>query len=49
MLIPFEGAFAAESPEPEELTVQGIVFTGENGDGDTVLLYFRNDELIPVY
>ena len=49
VLIPFEGALAAESPELEELTVQGIVFTGEDGTGDPALLYFRNDELIPVY
>ena len=49
VLIPFEGAFAAESPEPGERDMQGIVFIEEDGTEQPVVIYFRSDELIPVY
>ena len=49
VLIPFEGAFPGDSPEPGELDVQGIVFTGEGENVRSVIAYFSDSELIPVY
>ena len=49
VLIPFEGAFPGDSPEPGELNVQGIVFTGEGENVKSEIAYFSSGELIPVY
>ncbi len=49
VLIPFEGAFPGNSPEPEELDVQGIVFVRDGEDMKSEIAYFSSSELIPVY
>ena len=49
-LIPYSGAFPMQSPDPINLTVQGIVFTGD-GSGTAVqeILYFREGDLTVLY
>ena len=49
VLIPFEGAFPGDSPEPEKLDVQGVVFVREGENVKSVIAYFSDSELIPVY
>ena len=50
VLIPYSGAFPMQSPDPKNLTVQGIVFT-ENESGAAVqeILYFRETDLTVLY
>lgn len=50
VLIPVEGAFPVNSPEPDQLTVQGIVFTAdEAGNQAPNVIYFREDDLRVFY
>ena len=50
VLIPFAGAFPLHSPDPKNLTVQGIVFAGdETGTATPEVLYFREADLTMIY
>ena len=50
VLIPCSGAFPMQSPDPKNLTVQGIVFTGnESGSAAPEILYFRETDLTVLY
>ena len=46
ILIPYTGACEGESPSPEILTVQGVVFLKEDGQTVPHTVYFRADDLI---
>ena len=46
VLIPYTGACDWESPSPEILTVQGVVFLKEDGQTVAHTVYFRADDLI---
>ena len=50
VLVPFEGAVPMNSPDPEKLIIQGIVFT-EHDSGTAVpeVIYFREADLIVLY
>ena len=50
VLIPYEGACPVNSPDPENLNIQGIVFTGnESGTSAPEIIYFREADLIVLY
>lgn len=50
VLIPFSGAFPMRNPDPKNLTVQGIVFEGnDSGTEEREILYFREADLTVMY
>ncbi len=50
LLIPYKGACPANSPDPEHLTMQAIVFTrDETGTTTANIVYFRANDLKTIY